>query len=1482
MTARARATALALVNWKGVFYERYQLDRRVTALEGANGAGKTTVMIAAYIVLLPDMTRLRFTNLGETAAIGGDRGIWGRLGEPTRPSYAALELDLGAGVRVVAGVLLSRKAEPTVELTPFLIRDLSPEIRLQDLLLLKTETDEAVPELSELRESVTAARARLEVFGSAKDYFAALFELGVSALRLAGDEDRARLGDMLRTSMTGGISRAITAELRSFLLREQGSTHDTLSRMRENLNACRRTRIEVSEAQLLEQEISGIYDAGQGMFSAALQATREREREHRETTERLEQEVARARQALAAGLQSSSELEAQEHELAAKLQEQRAALEALREKVSRVSRVQALRERQNALETERLGAAAKVAEAQLGKAQASALREAQKRQREAAQQNQERAALGLADLQAGLDELHRRSSAFRKAQRAEAEVATLCGSAPASPEQLLERLEQARAALAELDQKRLGRERALNLEAQRAAEWQAALTLMAELGEQADATEAFERASATLHRLQALEQSLAELPALRARLAEHRTLAERQQAVLKTARALGLPLGNGGSLERIEACIASADADHEKQEEQKSALEDERRKISAERGVARERLSHTQSSLGKYRRLLERLERAAATAGPIAPKREAMLRVRDSLSSERQELKRLLEHGMQARELILREANQLEAAGGQFPLELLKLRDELEGEVLGNRFEELELPEAARLEALLGPLTHAIVVDDVQQAVERLRRITRELPELRLVAAGTELDLLGAREAEQGPDVCVQEGPALRITRRPERPSLGRKARELRVETLRRQAVEMGAELERQQTRLRALSAALEELDQLLPDAALLEQGDPSQAQSLLEVLEQRLAKDERALDQTLSALAVRVSETRIEATCYRSLLPEAYLLDAVDHAEKARELGEQLSSLEQAQDQLAGQSEPRRRLTGLLEALRVPPPSAEELVRFGSERDALSRERDHVFQTIEALQELERELPALQWADAERALQTSARVAPALEEQHQRARAAVEESERLVLAAETEWEQATLALQGEEAALAAVAAHAERLEEELGALGVEAGLTPDTAATRLAELGTLAERLMLEERDLLSRRGAQAERVRQLGEDLAEIERDLAAVRRAAEPVAERWRALKAAAEAARVLHSGEASEHEAPPSAVELSAEARSRAELLQDRLASARGGETLASELSELELDEDGSFLDIWLRVREWLARRVPAQVASVEDPLLALERLRGHLGVLEQRLGHQESDLRGASEDVARGIEVQLRRAKAQVRRLNQNLTGVSFGSIAGIRVELRRAAQMEPVLRALAEGTAQELLFQSNLPLEDALAEILRRFGAGRSGPGRVLDYREYLELLVEVQRKADGSWEPANPTRLSTGEAIGVGAALMMVVLAEWERDANLLRTRRGPGSLRFLFLDEANRLSQDNLGSLFDLCESLELQLLIAAPEVARSDGNTTYRLVRKVTEDGREEVIVSGRRALGAEPLPALGAATTAVPTQGSLFEN
>jgi chromosome partition protein MukB len=290
-------------------------------------------------------------------------------------------------------------------------------------------------------------------------------------------------------------------------------------------------------------------------------------------------------------------------------------------------------------------------------------------------------------------------------------------------------------------------------------------------------------------------------------------------------------------------------------------------------------------------------------------------------------------------------------------------------------------------------------------------------------------------------------------------------------------------------------------------------------------------------------------------------------------------------------------------------------------------------------------------------------------------------------------------------------------------------------------------------------------------------------------------------------------------------------------------------------------------------------------LPAPLAEL-TPKLGLLRLEADLAQLERRLEHQEGDLRGTSSDVARSIEVQVRRATAQVRRLNGSLEGVSFGSIHGIRVQSERVTKMDQVLRALRDGETQELLFQSNLPIEAALDEIFRRHSGGKNGGERLIDYREYLDLWVCIQRQPGAEWERVNPSQVSTGEAIGIGAALMMVILAEWEREDQLLRRQRSLGSLRFLFLDEANRLSQDNLGVLFDLCRTLDLQLLIAAPEVARAEGNTTYRLVRRVNEAGQEEVLVTGRRASlpssAVLPLIELAPIAPPVPVQAALFTN
>jgi chromosome partition protein MukB len=392
---------------------------------------------------------------------------------------------------------------------------------------------------------------------------------------------------------------------------------------------------------------------------------------------------------------------------------------------------------------------------------------------------------------------------------------------------------------------------------------------------------------------------------------------------------------------------------------------------------------------------------------------------------------------------------------------------------------------------------------------------------------------------------------------------------------------------------------------------------------------------------------------------------------------------------------------------------------------------------------------------------------------------------------------------------------------------------------------------------------ELLTALGSQEMAHQKAREHAEALEGKLGSERREAEPAVARWERLREQAIKhgllGSVLAAGQSTLTDVRGH-VNLVQQAQSHRMLLFDRLRGAQGGATLLTEIEVLRDTSDADFgegvMELWLTVRDWLRHRLPAQVAEVDDPREGLLRLRDQLLSLEERLARQEGDLRGASEDVARGIDVQIRKARGQVNRLTKNLEGVSFGSIYGIRVRLTPVERMEQVLRALREGTAQGILFQQDLPIEAALDEIFRRYGGGRTGGQRLLDYREYVHLQVEIRRKAGTDWEIANPTRLSTGEAIGVGAALMMVVLTEWERDSTLLRGKRSHGSLRFLFLDEANRLSQDNLGVLFDLCQALDLQLLIAAPEVARAQGNTTYRLVRRTMPDGREEVLVSGRR--------------------------
>jgi chromosome partition protein MukB len=1467
--SRTRAEALVLVNWKGVFYERYLLDRHVTALEGANGAGKTTVMIAAYVVLLPDMSRLRFTNLGETGATGGDKGIWGRLGEPGRPSYAVMDFALAGGRRIVAGVHLERKGEPSVEPTPFIVSGLGDDVRLQELMLVAQGDSELVPELPELRENAARLGGRLQVFPSAREYFATLFEQGVTPLRLGTDEERNKLNEMLRTSMTGGISRALTSELRDFLLREESGLAETLQRMRANLEACRRTRTEVQESRRLEQEIGGVFEAGQKMFTAAFRATRER-------ADELERRVAEAEEARAAATEALRvadaafdlivmELESSE---ARRLEAERLLIIAkewhtrLRDALAAAVDIAQCRRELEAAEKAEQEAAGK-------RARADEARERRRAELRRAQENHKRAAVGLANVQRGIEELHRRAAAYHQVMRRLHEAEAQLGGYSIPTDELDPRLAECRAQLARVDRERRDANVLLadaNDHRQRHGEVLEALRTLVSRDVVADEAHAVATEALGRHREQ---RALAERAQAIARACdEARQLAARQARVRAQAEKLGVAVGNAPASVVVGTLLDESEAERARLGEEERTARADLASIEQVLKDAEEQRRELTSREPEWRELDARARRLGEYVGAALVDRSSLDRTRSVIGDELAAARKSEEALREAHERLMHEARELLAAGGPFEPDLLRLKDQLGADLVAASFEDVGLDEAGVIEARLGPLAQALVVDDPHAAAQAASGRAEALSQVWFVTRDANLEQMASDAgniATEAHDVLVQESVALRVSRIPARPRLGRRAREQRAAELRAGAEARARELDDVHAKRRLLERLVEDGEALLAGHIVWLAGDPAPELGELrrtitqgEAQVERLGNEVARLAEAARALGPRIASLR-------ALLGESFLLDPPDYARRTAELDAEHRAALAAQAEVVRTRRAAALVEDQLASLRSPPLGDEALAELRCRVEALRNERDRLEAAADAIEFVLKNTDALGWSDAPARLAGNQALVPALEAQLGEAEDAMNGAEALAGEAEELYDKATADWQDADGRRRAASQQLTAVDARFQAMGIP---EPTEDAVRAAEMEV--DRLDVEMRALATRvselgieRGRREATCTQAAKQQKEAEDKVASERREAEPAIARWERLRGLAMQhdllASVLASGE-SDVSGIRGHVNLVQEAQKQRAVLIERLRSAQGGAALLTELEVLRDPADTAFadayLELWLSVRNWLRRRLPAQVAEVDDPREALLRLRDQLSRLDDRLARQEKDLRGASEDVARGIDVQIRKARGQVDRLRKNLDGISFGSIQGIRVRLHPVDKMEQVLRALREGAAQGLLFQEDLPFEEALAEIFRRHGGGRTGGQRLLDYREYVHLQVDIRRKAGADWELANPTRLSTGEAIGVGAALMMVVLTEWERDATLLRGKKSHGSLRFLFLDEANRLSHDNLGVLFDLCQTLDLQLLIAAPEVARAEGNTTYRLVRRTTADGREEVLVSGRR--------------------------
>lgn len=303
--------------------------------------------------------------------------------------------------------------------------------------------------------------------------------------------------------------------------------------------------------------------------------------------------------------------------------------------------------------------------------------------------------------------------------------------------------------------------------------------------------------------------------------------------------------------------------------------------------------------------------------------------------------------------------------------------------------------------------------------------------------------------------------------------------------------------------------------------------------------------------------------------------------------------------------------------------------------------------------------------------------------------------------------------------------------------------------------------------------------------------------------------------------------------------------------------------------------LRLSEDTAYPErkvlFYIAVYQHLRERIRQDIIRTDDPVEAIEEMEVELARLTEELTQRENRLAISSDSVASIIKKTIQREQNRIRMLNQGLSNIGFGQVKGVRLNVKVRESHEVLLQGLATQQEQHKdLFESpRFTFSEAMAKLFQRVNPhidmGQRSPQvlgeELLDYRNYLELSVEVCRGADG-WLQAESGALSTGEAIGTGQSILLMVVQSWEEESRRLRSK-DIIPCRLLFLDEAARLDTKSISTLFELCDRLDMQLLIAAPENISPEKGTTYKLVRKVFKD-HEHVHVVGLRGFGQTEQP------------------
>ncbi|WP_233965618.1 chromosome partition protein MukB [Pectobacterium versatile] len=1470
MIERGKFRSLTLVNWNGFFARTFDLDELVTTLSGGNGAGKSTTMAAFITALIPDLTLLHFRNTTEAGATSGsrDKGLHGKLRAGV--CYSTLDVVNSRHQRVLVGVRLQQVAgrDRKVDIKPFTIQGLPTAIQPTQILTQVVGDRQArVLSLQELKDRVEEMEGvQFKQFNSITDYHSLMFDLGVVPRRLRSASDRSKFYRLIEASLYGGISSAITRSLRDYLLPENSGVRkafqDMEAALRENRMTLEAIRVTQSDRDLFKHLIS---EATSYVAADYMRHANER-RIHLDGALELRRDLFSSRKQL------SSE-QYRHVEMARELVEQSGAegdLETDYQAASdHLNLVQTAMRQQEKIE--RYNADLEELSYRLEE-QNEVVEEAREQQAE----NEERADATelevdelksqLADYQQALDVQQTRAIQYQQAQQALERARTLCQLPDLTADNADEWLDSYQAKEQEATEILLMLEQKLSVADAAHGQFEQAYQLVAKIAGAVNRNEAWQVARDLLRDSASQRYQAERVQPLRMRLSELEQRLREQQDAERLLQDFSKRNGQDYQPEELESLLQELDA----RIETLSSLVAE----AGERRMAlRQELEQTQ----------QRIQKLTARA-PVWLAAQEMLTQLSEQSGETFEdsrqvtefMQQLLERERETtveRDDIAARKRQIEAQverlsqpGGSEDPRLNALAERFGGVLLSEIYDDVTLDDAPYFSALYGPSRHAIVVSDLSLVRDQLAGLEDCPEDLYLIEGDPQSfddSVFAVDELERAVVVKVAERQ-WRYSRFPEVPLFGRAAREMRLESLRdeREALaEQYATLSFDVQKTQRLHQSFGRF--IGTHLAVVFDDDPEVE---IRTLSSRRGELERAMasfDGENQQQRQQYEQAKEASAQLNKLIPRISLLCDETLQDRVEEIRAELDETEESARFIQQHGATLAKLEPLVSVLQSDPQQHEQLQEdYTQAQNAQRQAKQQAF----ALTEVVQRRAHFSYADSAGMLGENAGLNDKLRhrlEQAEAERTKAREQLRQHQAQLTQYSQVQASLKSSYDAKQDML---KELTQELQDIGVRADADAEARARQRRDELHAALSTNRSRRNQLEKQITFCEaEMDSLQKKLRKLERDYHQMREQVVTAKAGWCAVM------RLVKDN----------GVERRLHRRELAYMEGDELRSmsdkALGALRLAVADNEhlrdvLRLSEDPKRperkIQFYIAVYQHLRERIRQDIIRTDDPVEAIEQMEIELNRLTEELTAREQMLAISSRSVANIIRKTIQREQNRIRMLNQGLQAVAFGQVKSVRLNVNVRETHTTLLNVLSEQQEmhQDLFNSNRLTFSEALAKLYQRLNPeidmGQRTPQTIgeelLDYRNYLEMEVEVNRGADG-WLRAESGALSTGEAIGTGMSILVMVVQSWEEESKRLRGK-DIIPCRLLFLDEAARLDAKSIATLFELCDRLEMQLVIAAPENISPEKGTTYKLVRKVYQNN-EHVHVVGLRGFGTE---------------------